>query len=608
MATTVDDARLRRLVHSVRLPRPQFSEIYDALAAEKGGDQFKLLQLMADPADPPYLDAFRQARDGGWLGPLTERLLAVNAFPDTNDESASGQQLRVALQGLVQPTLGFLNADMLRSGVIIAVRRVCRIAVSAEDSASFGSGFLVGPQAVITSWHVIAPLLDPAGLPAPDSAGRIRVEFDVVGSSHAPSTVGVVAQWLVGSSKVHPSEHPPAQLDFGDAVPEGFDKHLDYALLRLDKPVGRERGYYRLDRARKPSVDGARTQITLFQHPYGTNMWAAMGSGVALWPPRIETRFRHNANSMNGSSGGLILDADFEPVALHQCGILRDDGQAVVNGAIPTACIAANDDPFEGTAGLDPLWRIADTDAPVIGREDFQRHVLNAIAGNTRIIAVRGERQTGRTFSIAILRALLGMVEHSVIDIKAADMSPVPAQLAADLLAAMGAPVAATEPLPSTADALTAQDAWIRDDVQFVAVRERAGKAAGKRILWLAIDDLDTNPLANAASRHLLERLYSDIGSLPFLRIVLLGLNGPVPAAPPRFVGYDSTQPFTRAEIETYLQRRFVERSVGGSETEMRRMAAMIVNTIGFYGNDRAGQVAQLIGTVVDPTVAAVIP
>jgi hypothetical protein len=603
----VDDAKLRRLVQSVQLPRPQFREIYDALATEKGGDQFKLLQLMADPADPPYLDAFRQAHDGGWLSLLTERLLAVNAFPETNEDSATGKQLRVALQGLVQPTLGFLNADMLRSGVIIAVRRVCRISVSAEDSASFGTGFLVGPQAVITSWHVIAPLLDASGTPKENSAEKIRVEFDAIGTSHTLTTVGVVAQWLVGSSKVHPIEHPPAQLDFGAAAPDGFDKHLDYALIRLDKPVGRERGYYRLDRSRKPAVDGARTQITLFQHPYGTNMWAAMGTGLALWPPRIETRFRHNANSMNGSSGGLILDADFEPVALHQCGILRDDGQAVVNGAIPTACIAANDDPFEGTTGLDPLWHIAETDAPVIGREDFQRHVLNAIAGNTRIIAVRGEPKTGKTFSIAILRALLGLVEHSVIEMKAANISPVPARLAADLLESMGAPVLETEPLPATADALTAQDAWIRDTL-YPEFARRAYKAAGKRILWLAIDDLDTNPLANSASRHLLERLYSDIASLPFLRIVLLGLTGPVPAALPKFVGYDATQPFTRAEIETYLQRRFVERRVNGSETEMRRMAAAIVNTIGFYGNHQVGHVAQLIGTAIDPTIAAMIP
>lgn len=566
-----DDALLARIGNAITLPRPRVAEIYDLLAAEHQG-----ARLMALPSPPtaPYLAGLQQACDGEWFAALVERLLHAGAFVAESTDAG----LRVELQGVLQERLGFLDPQLLNASVATAIRRVCLVNVDRPGAPGSGTGFLVGPQTVLTAWHVIQPLLGADGEPAPGSARQLRLTFEHVSGLTSLQSVAVHERWLLGKSRPHPLETPPGgMLDFDTvAQPSDFDKHLDFALLLLAAPVGRQRGYYRLDRARKPCVTPPRTQVVLFQHPAGQPLLVATGSGRSLWPPTVETRMRHDANSVSGSSGGLILDADWQPVALHQCGYRNAAGQALVNGAIPTACIAANDVPFDTVQGLDPIWRLPGTQQLLIGRDAFQASVLDAASGVKRIIAVAGAEQSGKSFCIDILRALLGQAEHAVVKLVAADVSARPGEFAAKMLSAAGRPPGAPS-LPQPADAETAQDAWIRDTLYPALVTELRA-IAGTRRLWLVIDDLDANALANTGSRQLLDMMYREIVDTAFLRIVLIGLRGVVPAAPPAVVAYQPMQPFTQSDLETYIERRFAERNEARSSNDVAMWARSVLN------------------------------
>lgn len=547
-----DDASLKRLANAVSMAPPKFGEIFDGFVATRGGMRFKILKLMNPKR--PVLDAFLAARDGGFFPDLSEKILLAGGFQDFDEDNTESANLRITLQAVVDPSLGFLSADGLKSGVLTAVRRVCKIEIDTPGGIQRATGFLIGPQAVLTAWHAIAPLLDASGARTPGSHKSIAVHFDQVGIFQRGVTTGVTEDWLVGSSRKHALEDPTTNvLDFTALPPADFDRDLDYAILRLDQPVGRERGFYSLDALRKPCVTGVGSQVTLFQHPAGQQMKVTFGTGVSLWPPAIETRLRHSANSMAGSSGGLMLDATFEPVALHQCG-LKAAG-VLINGAIPTACIAAKNDNVSTVIGLDPVWRIEKTGEPVVGRGLFQEKVLNAIGGQNRILVVRGDPKSGKSFSQGILRTMLGEAEHILVPLAASDLSSDPVAVARAVLDQVMPVAEAETALPQPADGTTAISAWIRDFL-YPAVIAALKAAAGRRMIWIVIDDLDVAPPTASGVLLFAELLFSEIEAHPFLRFVLIGQTGLIASAPHGMVDYDDTAPLGVADIEKYLLLR----------------------------------------------------
>lgn len=597
-AALYTDDQLVRLGAAIHLPRERFAEIYDPLAMRNGGDPLKVVQALAGRDPTPFFSSLTQANKAGWLKDLLLQLLHAGAFPDDVDEG-----VRIDLHGIVDQRAGFQDPTHLNMGVIRAVRRVCRISVSTPQGEVSGTGFLVGPQTVLTSWHVIRELLDATGEPKEGSHKGIQATFDQLsGLRGGGEPVAMASRWHIRSSPTDPAESPPnAQLDFAQNVPAGFERSLDFALLRLASPVGRQRGYYTLDGTRKPITVPPRTQVTLFQHPAGGSMKIANGSSDKMWPPGLETRMWHSASAMEGSSGGLILDADWQPVALHQCGYRDAAGKATKNGAIPTACIvaASNDVAFSAVEGTDPIWRIGSTGQPVLGRDAFQEAMERLAGDHKRIISISGEKSTGKTFCIAILRAVLGVAEHVVIELKPNERSAEPVALAQMLLDKAGvAPDAPALPVP--ADAETAQDAWVRDFL-YPALVQGLKACAGTRKIWLILDNLDTNGLANTSSRQLLEALYREIGSTPFLRVVLVGLRGLVPGGPHGQVEYHNTTTFHLEDVVRYIERRTVECGHARSDQHIRELAQAVMHAARGSQQPLVPAVDEAVKLILDP-------
>lgn len=580
------DAELAILGTRVNASREQFAEVYDRNAKAHRGKSLKLVQLDALPDEAPFYSALAQARKDSWLAELVQQLVAADMFEV--EDQGEVNMIQTILQGVVNPAMGIPNAYLHNEATWRAMRRVCLIDVGGANPNK-GTGFLVGPQVVITSWHVVKDLVEPAEEEAPGefkhrqkegSQNNLKVLFGQLGGFHAITPLQVAANWLVACKPAHQVEGvsiPASALATLTAAQLAqFQTRLDYALILLAKPVGRERGFYRLETTRRPSLAVPGSGVFLFQHPMGMAMGFSQGANTKLWPPNINTRVHYTANSMSGSSGGLVLDSEFLPVALHQCEIV-DPGAAKINGGIPTACIAANNPAFDIVEGVDPVSWIDDTGEPVVGREIFQGAVLDALRGAKRILVVRGESKYGKKFSIKILRQSLGRADHSIIDFNATKVSADARVLAKDILASMGKP---DPDLPLAGDGDTAQGAWIRDAL-FPAFVHAAAEAAGKRTIWLVIDDLDSNPLANATSRLLLEHIYAQIATMPFMRVVLLGLSGNVPGAVPLHVFYEMLAPPTTNEIVDCFERRFqVSNPKNISATDMAHAVESFADTM----------------------------
>jgi hypothetical protein len=298
--TEITDDQLAAAAHRIRLSAGDLGTAFDSAAAEKdpGGHPFMVEHALAPQEMEPVQAALEAARRRGFVPEFIVRAAALGGMSAPAADPVPGGVGTVQLQAIVNPAMGFLDATLANRALTLAMERVCHIVVQTEGGDVRGTGFLVGPQAVITSYHVIESRVE-AGSPRSDSHDRIGVEFDRLTAGASGMVVPVAPEWFIGGSAPHPSEQPGrSALTFtGDGDPD-YDTCLDFALIRLARAVGRQRGHYDLDPERWPK-SGARGQVTLLQRP-NTGLKMANGVVAALWPDRIRSRLKHTAELHRG--------------------------------------------------------------------------------------------------------------------------------------------------------------------------------------------------------------------------------------------------------------------------------------------------------------------
>jgi hypothetical protein len=558
------DDDLRKFAAAVA-NRQQFAKFFDAMPGRKR--KFMVLAML-NPQEP-YFEALKHADENDFLDKLFEELAHAGV----------AQPVTPRLEAITRSDAGMPMVAHEVAAKLTASRRLCCITVLKTPGGAAhtsGTGFLVGPQTVLTSFHVIDTLLDAQGKMAPDAPTRIRVAFDELNGLGTGAVVPVHEKWLVDYRNKHDLEDPANSIPLDwDTVPDtGFDIHLDFALLRLARTIGRERGFYHLDPAIAPAV-GESAQVTLLQHPAGTPLASSSGVALKLWPDSFKTRFHHDANSMSGSSGGLLVNNEYKPVGLHQCAYM--DGKTVLfNGAITTSSIARVRPPMDSVLGFDPIWELGPGE-PVIGRDDFQRNVLDAIQGRKRILTVAGDSKSGRSFTTKILQKMLGATDHQITDLSASHLQVTARDGAQAILQAVAGTGAAVPPMPETSVIETAQAAWVGSDLfpAFVAALEQVG---GHRTQWLVLDDVDRYTIANTSIRVFLEVLYAGIEGVKNLRIVLIGFVPPVPGARPAVVQPEQLRDFNVIELEQYIARESTKRKITRQKGEALRTAQDILD------------------------------
>lgn len=225
--------------------------------------------------------------------------------------------------------------------------QVCRIEVEMDEGTIYGTGFLVGPGAVMTNYHVLEPIIQGQAPPA-----SVTCRFDYKRMSNevvnAGTTFNLAADWLIDASPLSPADRAPGN---GGAVPAPDE--LDYTIVRLEgtpgsDPVGAKaapnsppRGWIAL--SGKPYAFAAQTPLMVLQHPDAAPLKLALEMNGVIALNANRTRVRYTVNTEGGSSGSPCFSTDWELVALHHAGDPNFDRghKPTYNQGIPLSAIVA---------------------------------------------------------------------------------------------------------------------------------------------------------------------------------------------------------------------------------------------------------------------------
>lgn len=255
-------------------------------------------------------------------------------------DSQSGKQVAEAGLSLekVIRRFGDLSPEIRRQREADLEARVCCI-VTPRNA---GTGWLVGPDLVLTNYHVVMDMLsqNPRITPA-----EVECRFDFKESLGANYTT-----YLLSKEQPVVDWSPFNACDQRDSDELPDPKELDFALLRLETragelPIGANaeagappRGWISLRGAldaRDPGPDliEKKTLLYILQHPYGGRLKGEYGPVTQV--NANGTRIRHEVSTDGGSSGSPCFNlADLSPIALHHAGkhsrtLMLDYNQAV---------------------------------------------------------------------------------------------------------------------------------------------------------------------------------------------------------------------------------------------------------------------------------------
>jgi hypothetical protein len=279
----------------------------------------------------------RSLLDGGWRAPVdragAELLERFDLLPSFDVERAGAAEATTRLldgfERVIRPRLPQLDPIAWATDLLRLVRRICLIEVR---GAAVGTGFLVGPEAVLTNRHVVEDAIGGPG-------EHVTALFDyakgrgVNGAGRRVACVG--ADWLADASPSAPAASEQAW------KPEPSTEQLDYALLRLGARVGAEpifeggpiRGWIRLPATTPPVALGA--PLAILQHPDAKPVKLTFDTEAIL---RVgKTRVRYATNTEPGSSGSPCFDHDWGLLFLHHYGDPRKRPE--FNQGVPVAAI-----------------------------------------------------------------------------------------------------------------------------------------------------------------------------------------------------------------------------------------------------------------------------
>ena len=211
-------------------------------------------------------------------------------------------------ESYITKTLSFLDALEWTRRLNEILKQVCRI----EIGDTRGSGFLVGPDLVLTNYHVLRKVI--AGEAAPTD---VVLRFDYTAED------GGVEMRLADHWQEDLSEYDPEEFRTLEPKEVALDK-LDYALIRLNPRPDEGRGWVTSAQI-NPSYKFMESRaLFIMQHPKGQPLKIALDTNAVLSVRQNGSRVRYRTNTEPGSSGSPCFDQNWNLVALHHSGDRND--------------------------------------------------------------------------------------------------------------------------------------------------------------------------------------------------------------------------------------------------------------------------------------------
>ena len=287
-------------------------EEFDAVAARLG-DAFPPA-VAAEPTEVNFRSMLLAARDALPEDPRILEILAMHAKISRPIEGSD-----------------FSNVVATQVRFSVPSREVCEIK-PAKSTA--GTGFLVGPDLVLTAAHVVrhttGEWMDPS---------EISIRFDTL--VWKDDTLAELVR-----CRVHPTERFPLAFSLAplDERVDPTAEELDYALFRITPSIGaqdlpnapvRRRGWF--DCSAAILIPQAQANVSVLQYPNGKVQQSASGQIVQIGTNA--TRVFYKASTSEGSSGGPVLDENNRVVALHVWSDRFKDDQIIANEGVALSAI-----------------------------------------------------------------------------------------------------------------------------------------------------------------------------------------------------------------------------------------------------------------------------
>lgn len=337
------------------------------------------------------------------------------------------------LQKLVNEYEPFLSSKAIQDYLPKLLKTVCAVAVGTPSNEILGTGFLIGPDLVMTNYHVLETYLDldNGKVKANGPGNQIFFFFDYLSTPmpDVPPTqlsgvqcVTAATDWLV---------HGRYKLD-GDGTPNQkplVNKEYDYVVVRLAAPIGERssqmggggtRGWLELPTGQIDTLGSKK--ILVFQHPQKAPQQWDVGDFVQM--DQTQSRVWYRVSTAHGSSGGAAIDSQGRLYALHNASVVNAPGAPAhdklnqgiridwiaddLKAEVPT--VLSEKIPAQDSALHWSLTNDRANLSPIIGRTSFREVVLGMQQPDSfKVLVVRGDPGCGRKYSVDLLRRTLGV-------------------------------------------------------------------------------------------------------------------------------------------------------------------------------------------------------
>lgn len=238
----------------------------------------------------------------------------------------------------------FFYPELWRDRLAAIERQVCRVEVGVS-AHTMGTGFLVGPDVLLTCYHLLEPVL--THQLGPDAA-RFRFDYRTVGEGGMVAdgqTIGLhPTDWLIDATPYTPAEK---RVD-AEGQPPTPDQ-LDCALVRLDRPIGLEpvaaatpagqrvRGWVRVPQVEPRIRPG--DALAIVQHPQGGPQRMSLNTQAVIGYNSNRTRLRYLIEAEPGAAGSPCFDTTWNLIAVHHYANRDTAGKLVYRQGIPIAAV-----------------------------------------------------------------------------------------------------------------------------------------------------------------------------------------------------------------------------------------------------------------------------
>lgn len=316
-----------------RLTKSQFDLVLATVVGPGSGTQNEIFELINYMEAQGRLDELLvgiRAENPG--NPKILEFLREIGF--TSDEAVQ----RPVLESVIGANTQFLDVASWRTKLDRLEYQVGRVEKAGRHR---GTAFLVGPDLVLTNYHVIRAVTTGG----PNGWG-VRFDYKTAEGGVAVSAGTLVPfhqQWRVDLAPPSPLDTKATEDRNGQ---EPKDEELDFALVRLAKPIGSDslrgnsqetRGWIKLPTEALDWNDVR--SIGILQHPQGQPLKLSLQTPAQLTANPTNNRVRYTAPTKDGSSGSPVFDGDWNLIALHHSGDPSEDVK--YNEAIPIHLVAA---------------------------------------------------------------------------------------------------------------------------------------------------------------------------------------------------------------------------------------------------------------------------